>query len=93
MQLRFNKTLDWIVCRAHLRPHDARVRARAYSGIIVSQDQSNAGGGSHADLDTGDEESLSNVPAGVGLAIVPGWDGRSTFPIGNSVPVKVCSGR
>ena len=89
LQLQFNKALERIVCRAHLTPHDARVRARAYSGIIVPQHQTDARRGSNEQLNTGHEKSLSNASASVGLAIVPDWDGRSTFPIGDSVPVKV----
>ena len=75
--------------RRHLTPHDARGRARAYIGVIVPQHQTDARRGCHEHLNTGYEKSLSNASAGVGLAIVPGWDGSSTFPIGDSVPVKV----
>ena len=89
LQFHFNKALERVVCWTHLTPHDARMRARAYIGVIVSQHQTDARCRSHEDLNTGHEQSLANEPAGVGLSVVPGWDGGSTFPISDSVPVKV----
>ena len=50
LQLRFNKALERVVCRDSSNTHDARVRARAYSGIIVSQHQTDALRGSNEHL-------------------------------------------